>query len=221
MLFEDKEDISIILMYLLLGNDVCTNSEDPSLQTTEEQFYNNTLEGLKFFEKKLAPGSHVILVGLIDAGFLWETMANRYHPLGVYRKNLKYKDMYRWFNCLEIGPCAGWMNSNETLRTITSKHARRLNSILENLAEKQKFDKFDIHYVANPFKAVLDQWVQDGGEIHELIEPVDSLHPTQAAQALITENILSHLETNLPWVLGPVNPNNELIDKLFGDQGGH
>ena len=215
------EEISIILMYLLLGNDVCTNSEDPSLQTTEEQFYNNTLEGLKFFEKKLAPGSHVILVGLIDAGFLWETMANRYHPLGVYRKNLKYKDMYRWFNCLEIGPCAGWMNSNETLRTITSKHARRLNSILENLAEKQKFDKFDIHYVANPFKAVLDQWVQDGGEIHELIEPVDSLHPTQAAQALITKNIWSHLETNLPWVLGPVNPNNELIDNLFGDQGGH
>ena len=124
-------------------------------------------------------------MGLIDAGFLWDTMANRYHPLGVYRKNLKYKDMYRWFNCLEIGPCAGWMNKNETLRTITSKHARQLNNILENLAEKQKFDKFDIHYVANPFKAVLDQWVEDGGEIHELIEPVDSLHPTQAAQALI------------------------------------
>ena len=210
-----------MILFEFLGNDVCTSSEDPSLSTTEEEFYNNTLEGLKFFEKKLAPGSHVILVGLIDAGFLWDTMANRYHPLGVYRKNLKYKDMYRWFNCLEIGPCAGWMNRNETLRTITSKHARQLNNILENLAEKQKFDKFDIHYVANPFKAVLDQWVEDGGEIHELIEPVDSLHPTQAAQALITENIWSHLETNLPWVLGPVNPNNELIDKLFGDQGGH
>ena len=217
----EERDLPAILFYSLIGNDVCTSSEDPALSTTEKQFYNNTLQALEFFEKKLAPGSHVILVGLIDAGFLWDTMANRYHPLGVYRKNLKYKDMYRWFNCLEIGPCAGWMNSNETLRTITSKHARRLNNILESLAEKQKFDKFDIHYVENPFQAVLDQWVADGGEIHELIEPVDSLHPTQAAQALITENIWRHLETNLPWVLGPVNPNNEIIDRLFGDQGGH
>ena len=121
-------------------------------------------------------------------------MANRYHPLGVYRKNLKYKDMYKWFNCLEIGkrlpinfffhffgigPCAGWMNSNQTMRAITSKHAKKLNNILKSLAEKQKFDKFDIYYIENPFKAVLDQWVKNGGEIFELIEPVDSLHPTQ------------------------------------------
>ena len=150
--------------------------------TSAELFYNNTLTALNFFEERLAPGSHVILVGLIDAGFLWDTMANLYHPLGVYRKNLKYKDMYRWFNCLEIGPCAGWMTSNATLRAVTSKHARELNTILETLAEKQKFDKFDLHYIANPFRAVLDAWVAAGGAVEQLIEPVDSLHPTQAAQ---------------------------------------
>ena len=67
--------------------------------------------------------------------------------------------MYRWFNCLEIGPCAGWMTSNSTLRQITSKHARRLNGVLKTIAEKHKFDKFDIHYVENPFQAVLaDCW---------------------------------------------------------------
>ena len=204
-----------------IGNDVCTGAEDPSEMTSEELFYNNTLTALNFFETNLAPGSHVLLVGLIDAGFLWDTMANRYHPLGVYRKNLKYKDMYKWFNCLEIGPCAGWMNSNATLRAITSKHARKLNTILQNLAEKQKFDKFDIYYLENPFRAVLDKWVKDGGEIHELIEPVDSLHPTQAAQSLIAQHIWTYLETNLPHVLGPVNPHNHLIDSLFGQQGGH
>ena len=97
---------------------------------------------------------------MIDADFLWDVMANRYHPLGQYHKNLKYKDVYSWFNCLEIGPCAGWMNSNATLRAITSKHAAKLNNILMSLAEKQKYDKFDVHYIDNPFKAVLEQWVK-------------------------------------------------------------
>jgi len=160
-------------------------------------------------------------VGLIDAGFLWDSMANRYHPLGRYKKNIKYKDMYRWFNCMEIGPCAGWMNSNATLRAITSKRARQLNQVLSDIAQKEKFDKFDIHYVENPFRQVLDEWVAGGGEVHDLIEPVDSLHPTQAAQALIARQVWSHLELNIPHVLGPVNSNNHIIQQLFGDQGGH
>ena len=129
--------------------------------------------------------------------------------------------MYNWFNCMEIGPCAGWMNSNATLRAITSKRARQLNKVLRNIAEKEKFDKFDIHYLENPFKQVLDEWVRGGGEIYELIEPVDSLHPTQAAQALIAKQFWRHLEENIPHVLGPVNHNNYLIEKLFGQQGGH
>ena len=36
-------------------------------------------------------GSHVVLVGLIDAGFLYDAMAERYHPLGTLNKNIKYK----------------------------------------------------------------------------------------------------------------------------------
>ena len=139
----------------------------------------------------------------------------------MYRKNLKYKDMYRWFNCLEIGPCAGWMTSNSTLRQITSKHARRLNGVLKTIAEKHKFDKFDIHYVENPFQAVLADWVRDGGEISALIEPVDGLHPTQAAQPLIARHFWDYLQDNLPHVLGPVNPDNHRIKELFGKQGGH
>ena len=59
------------------------------------------------------------------------------------------------------------MNSNKTLRAITSKHAGKLNNILRSLAEKQKFDKFDVHFVENPFQSVLDQWVKDGGDIYQ------------------------------------------------------
>lgn len=39
--------------------------------------------------------------------------------------------MYRWFNCMEIGPCHGWMTSNATLRRVTTKHARKLTRVLK------------------------------------------------------------------------------------------
>ena len=32
---------------------------------------------------------------------------------------------------------------------------------------------------------MIDDWVDGGGELWELIEPVDSLHPTQQAQGKI------------------------------------
>ena len=36
-------------------------------------------------------GSHVVLVGLIDAGFLYEEMGERVHPLGKVGNNIRYK----------------------------------------------------------------------------------------------------------------------------------
>ncbi len=58
-------------------------------------------------------------------------------------------------------------------------------------------------------------------QVWELIEPVDSLHPTQAAQPLIADALWTQLEREMPDVLGPANPRNDLIVKIFGDQDGH
>ena len=58
-------------------------------------------------------------------------------------------------------------------------------------------------------------------QVWELIEPVDSLHPTQAAQPLIAAALWTQLEKEMPQVLGPSNPRNHIIKKLFGDQNGH
>lgn len=41
--------------------------------------------------------------------------------LGTKHRNVYYKDLYKWFNCMQIGPCTGWLNSNETLRQITTQ----------------------------------------------------------------------------------------------------
>ena len=64
-----------------------------------------------------------------------------------------------------------------------------------------RYSKFDLAFLDNPFTAVLQEWVGHGGEVHhhhhhhhggqvhQLVEPVDSLHPTQAAQALIADQV--------------------------------
>ena len=44
-----------------------------------------------------------MLVGLIDAGFLYQEMADRVHPLGIINKNIKYKVnrrfLFKRFTC--------------------------------------------------------------------------------------------------------------------------
>ena len=65
------------------SNDVCTMGPDPLAEMTPpDAFYKNTLGTLKFLEGKLPPGSHVVLIGLIDGGMIYETMAHRLHPIG-------------------------------------------------------------------------------------------------------------------------------------------
>ena len=68
---------------------------------------------------------------------------------------------------------------------------------------------------------MINDWLDEGGELWELLEPVDSLHPTQAAQPLIAAALWDVVEREMPDVLGPRNFRNELIKELFGDQNGH
>jgi hypothetical protein len=51
--------------------------------------------------------------------------------------------------------------------------------MLRKIAKKEKFVNFDIVFIPNPFQSVIDKWLAAGREVHELVEPVDSLHPTQ------------------------------------------
>jgi len=214
-----EKDLPALVFYSLIGNDVCRMSAGN--MTTPTQFRQNVLKALDYMEEHLAPGSHVVLVGLIDAGFLYKAMSERYHPIGEYFRNVKYKDVYKWFNCMQIGPCWGWMNGDTRARQKTSKRARQLTSVLRQIAAEGRYSKFDLAFLENPFSVVLQEWVAGGGEIYQLVEPVDSLHPTQAAQALITEQVWTSLQNGWPHFLGPDNPKNREIKRLFGDQGGH
>ena len=57
--------------------------------------------------------------------------------------------------------------------------ANDLSRVLKDIARDEKFTKFDINYLPNPFQKVIYDWVLKGGEVWQLIEKVDSLHPTQ------------------------------------------
>ena len=68
-----REDRPALVIYSMVGNDVCNEKEDtiPHM-TSPKEFYENVMDTLKFLETTLPPGSHVILVGLIDGAILYK-----------------------------------------------------------------------------------------------------------------------------------------------------
>ena len=65
------------------------------------------------------------------------------------------------------------------------------------------------------------EWKAKGHPVYELIEPVDGFHPNLKAEALAADALWRILESKVPHVLGKVNPYNDIIRLLFGDQGGY
>lgn len=58
--------------------------------TTPEQMYSNVMQTLKHLDSHLPNGSHVILYGLPDGTFLWDSLHDQYHPLGILRLQTLY-----------------------------------------------------------------------------------------------------------------------------------
>ena len=63
---DPKKDQPVILIYSMVGNDVCNEQTDTlNHMTTTKEFYDNLMQTLTYMESTLPPNSHVILVGLI------------------------------------------------------------------------------------------------------------------------------------------------------------
>ena len=60
-----------------------------------------------------------------------------------------------------------------------------------------------------------------GGERWQLIEPSDGFHMNQIANALAADSIWEIMLAEKPQWLGKINPFNEEIIKIFGNQGGY
>jgi len=63
--------------------------------------------------------------------------------------------------------------------------------------------------------------LQYGAPATDLIEPSDGFHPSQVGNELLAQEIWQWLEAKFPESIGSVNPFNEEIKRIFGDQGGY
>ncbi|XP_003788638.2 acyloxyacyl hydrolase [Otolemur garnettii] len=215
-------DQPAIVIYAMIGNDVCNGKADPVPEmTTPEKLYSNVMQTLKYLNAHLPNGSHVIFYGLPDGTFLWDNLHNRYHPLGQLNKDVTYAQMYSFLNCLQVSPCHGWMSSNKTLRTLTSERAEQLSNTLKKIATSEKFTNFDLFYMDFAFHEIIQEWQERGGQPWQLIEPVDGFHPNEAASVLLADHFWKTVQLRWPHILGKENPFNPQIEKVFGDQGGH
>ena len=60
-----------------------------------------------------------------------------------------------------------------------------------------------------------------GANLSDLYEVMDGGHPSVSGEILLGQYVWDLLERTRPDVIGPVNPNNQRILDLFGDQGGY
>jgi acyloxyacyl hydrolase len=110
----DKQNDHPMLMFLeLIGNDVCSSS--PNGYTPRDQFKKNIKMLLEQLDSTLPKGSHLVIIGLADGDLLFEYLHGTMHPLQI-----PYDNVYDFLNCLQISPCAGWLNTNATIRKRTT-----------------------------------------------------------------------------------------------------
>lgn len=74
-------------------------------------------------------------------------------------------------------------------------------------------------YFEFPLKEIEKIWESRGGQLWQLIEPIDGFHPNQQFNALLAEYYWNAF-LKMNWV-GKENPNNAKIVQSFGNQGGY
>lgn len=216
-------DHPLIVIYSLLGNDVC-NWYPNTLEhmTTPEEIFQNTMKVLKYLDTILPNGSFVIISGLVDGRLLYNSLHDRIHPIGRSRNDVTYKDYFDYFDCLQVSMCAGWLTSNKTRRNLTQQRANQLSDVLEKIVKNHNhFKNFRLHFIKRLFSRVMDYWRKKGGSDWQIIEPVDGFHDNQIGQEISAKIIWNDIEKHFPEALGPVNPNNKNIKQIFGDQNGY
>ena len=205
-----------LVMLAVIGNDVCNGHPGSSHWTPVAEFETHARQALAVLDTKLAPGSYVAALGLVDGRVLYDSMAAAQHPLGS-----TYKELYGFLSCLGINPCWGWLNSNSTWRDATTAHAQQLSAVYQKIADTQNYTNFKLVYQTPDWPTFIAAYVAKGGKATDLFEPVDGFHPSQAGNMLLASSLWDWFEENHPEALGDVNPHNDEITRIFGDQGGH
>lgn len=211
-------DKPVLVMIELIGNDVCNSHHSLDHMTKPADYSKSMAAIFEYLDSILPNGSIILGTGLAKGTILYDILKDRIHPIGSTRGDVTYSNLYDYLNCLEISPCFGWMNTNETWRNLTDQRAQELTDALITLINNTKYTNISVVYAPQPIQQIFDMWK---GDPADLIEPVDGFHPSQQSNALIANVTWSNLQKNYPHLLPPINPHNDLIEKQFGDQGGY
>jgi acyloxyacyl hydrolase len=213
-------DHPMVMFLELLGNDVCGPAHNLDEATPAPVFKANIYKILRELDQRLPAGSHVVILGLADGRLLYDVLHDHPHPIGG---GVTYADLYTFLNCVYCNPCWGWLNTNQSVRDATTAHAMHLNQQYRDILSETGgiFKNFDFVYYDLPAQEILDTWAAQGHSRSELVEPVDGFHPNQYFLSMLSDWLVRHLDSDYPGILGPVNPNNNLITSVFGNQGGY
>lgn len=219
---DQNNDVPLLVIYSLVGNDVCNGHPDTiAHMTTPQEMHDNVMQTLTYLDTILPKGSHVLTTGLANGSLLYALLHDRLHPFGRVGVPLTYPQMYDYLSCLQISPCNGWLSSNDTLRALTTQRAVDLSAAVLNASLTFQAKNYDLAYLDFPFDQVIQEWVAQGGQPWQLIESVDGFHINQYGHATVSDILWKWLEQQRPQWLPPLNPHNADIERVFKDQGGY
>jgi acyloxyacyl hydrolase len=156
-------DQPLLLFFALVGNDVCNgHPDDPG--TSVKEFHQNVVGTLEYLDTILPYDSYIVFEGLAKGGFLFDILKNETHPIGA-----PYPNVYEFLTCLHCNPCWGWMNTNQTARNATSKHAEELSNVYKSIIAEKTYKNFKMIYHDFPFEDLLPKIKVPH---KDLIEPV-------------------------------------------------
>ena len=100
---DQKLDQPMVVLYSLVGNDVCNGHPDTfNHMTKPDEMFTNVLQTMQYLDTKLPSGSHVLMTGLANGSYLYDILADRIHPIGRVKSDVKYKDFYTYLSCLQV-----------------------------------------------------------------------------------------------------------------------
>jgi len=209
-------DHHVLAFYAQIANDICNGRAGTGSMTTPEQFYINVNNSLTYMESLFPPGSTVVLLGHIHGDLMWTSMFDQPHIIGT-----TYGALWDFLACLEETACHGWLNADPAARNAATERAEQLNDVLRQLAVDQGYNNFNLVYIDHPDTEYHADYEAAGNNLADLYEVIDGGHPSLTGEILFGEYMFRNLERLYPEILGPVNPNNQKIQELFGDQGGY
>ncbi|TNV80782.1 hypothetical protein FGO68_gene8762 [Halteria grandinella] len=203
----------LLLFMAMIGNDVC--SSKTTSRTTPQEYHDNVLKTIMDLDSRLPKGTKVVLIGLVDGRILYDSMHNLIHPIGMTNNDVTYEAFYDYLNCLEVSPCAGWMNSNEATRDALSATAAAMRDKLPLIIQETrgKLKNLQIFYLGDVLDNAIKEYIGMGGKGSDLIEPADGFHPNQWGQALFAQYLWN--STVQAGIIPPENPHNDKIRARF------